>query len=170
MPTHRSCVELFRFVSCSEVVLRNQFTVRSGSEEMIRPGDMAVTCTGATAESDGRDSRLLRANPDKKTVVPNGITPTLPHAARSRTGLGRCRFRESYEHRIVWCGSSIVVPSRTRGTSHHVAPARFLRCRHTQQGRFAMGTSTFTIVLCRLSHVGSHWLVGDNRQQLRTFQ
>ena len=33
-----------------------------------------------------------------------------------------------------------------------------------------MGTSTFTIVLCRLSHVGSHWLVGDNRQQLRTFQ
>ncbi|MCP4785589.1 MAG: hypothetical protein GY903_29540 [Fuerstiella sp.] len=29
-----------------------------------------------------------------------------------------------------------------------------------------MGTTTFTIVLRRLSHVGSHWLVGDNRQQL----
>ena len=164
MPTHRSCVELFRFVSCSEVVLRNQLTVRSGSGGMIRPGGIAVTCIGATAESDGRVSRLLRANPDKKTVAPNGITTTLPHAARSRTGLGQCRFRESYKHRIVWCASSIVVPPRTKGTLHYVVPARFVRCRHTQQERFAMGTTTFTIVLRRLSHVGSHWLVGDNRQ------
>ena len=45
------------------------------------------------------------------------------------------------ELKIVGFASSIVVPSRTKRTSHHVAPAGFLRCRHTQQERFALRTT-----------------------------